>query len=839
MRTPVFSLLAFLGLSATAAFAQSGDASDEFLNAFLSFQRGEKSELGGNARSAVSLYNQAISILDGISARWPSWNPAIVKHRREKAAEAIARLQPRLAAQSPSRGTRGSRTSQPAFDEPPLPSGPDNVLPPDNGFPSEPEPVRSSGRRGSIGDPLQEIQGRIESLQKDLSATREKLEKVTQEKEAMAKKFDKAVRDASEAASKMEAVQKRADRAEEALAAAEKSGDQNSAATETLRKELAESKKTLRQLQIERDAEAELNDQLSGVLKASRERAQALATERDAAKKESADVPKKIADMQKEIDKVLRDKGDIEGKLGKVQETLTKVTAERDDALTQLTRVKEAAKNVEKLLAENTLLMARLQDAEKQVATFKAEGVEKDKKIAELTKELTSTRTQLADVQKQSAAFQKEMGDLRKQLDDQAKQFTQSKTDNAASAIEKKKLADENDLLRGIVLRQQKEQARRDRVKKIVLEQLAKLEVNSKALIDQVQILGSPVVKLSEKERRLFKQPQLSISDTEITFIAPEAAESEATPPTETAATPAPAHAPAETPATTEAKPAETKPAEAPATKAPDNAKMTAAATPNPEPTPLPDALPDISGGAGKKTELASAQPPQKKPSEAARTPAVEGDLPARDGKLAPIPTAGDNGTAAKTIAQPGVPEELAELVRDAKEQFERGNYREAEKIYEKAIAKVPNNLYVLSNLGVVRFRQEKYKLAVEAFKKAIAIEPSDDFSHCTLGIVHYQLQEYDHAIQALTRALALNPKNATAHNYLGITASHKGWQEAALKHLETSVTLEPNYADAHFNLAVIHATQTPPNKEAARKHYKRAVELGAENDPGLERLIK
>ena len=90
-----------------------------------------------------------------------------------------------------------------------------------------------------------------------------------------------------------------------------------------------------------------------------------------------------------------------------------------------------------------------------------------------------------------------------------------------------------------------------------------------------------------------------------------------------------------------------------------------------------------------------------------------------------------------------------------------------------------------------------------------------------------------------MTKALAINPKNATAHNYLGITASQKGWQEAAQKELETATAIDPNYADAHFNLAVVFATQTPPNKEAARQHYKRAIELGAEPDAALEQMIK
>jgi tetratricopeptide (TPR) repeat protein len=234
---------------------------------------------------------------------------------------------------------------------------------------------------------------------------------------------------------------------------------------------------------------------------------------------------------------------------------------------------------------------------------------------------------------------------------------------------------------------------------------------------------------------------------------------------------------------------------------------------------------------------MASAKPPAGIPGAEKKSMPLEGELPARDPgdqKAETIP-----GPGVKTAPEPAVPPELIGLAREAKDQFERGNYREAEKIYQKALAKAPNNLYILSNQGVVYFRGQKYKLAEEAFKKAIAIAPEDDFSHCTLGIVYYSQGKLDEAINELTKALAINPKNATAHNYLGITASQKGWQEAAMKELETATALDPNYADAHFNLAVVFATITPPNKEGARQHYKRATELGAEPDSALEQMLK
>ncbi|MGB8356968.1 MAG: tetratricopeptide repeat protein, partial [Chthoniobacteraceae bacterium] len=113
-----------------------------------------------------------------------------------------------------------------------------------------------------------------------------------------------------------------------------------------------------------------------------------------------------------------------------------------------------------------------------------------------------------------------------------------------------------------------------------------------------------------------------------------------------------------------------------------------------------------------------------------------------------------------------------------------------------------------------------------------------DAFSHCTLGIVYYSQGKLDEAVGELTKALAINSKNATAHNYLGITAAAKGWVEAARKELETAIRIDPNYSDAHFNLAVIYLTTPPIDKEAAKKNYKRAVELGSEPDAALEQLL-
>jgi Flp pilus assembly protein TadD len=201
----------------------------------------------------------------------------------------------------------------------------------------------------------------------------------------------------------------------------------------------------------------------------------------------------------------------------------------------------------------------------------------------------------------------------------------------------------------------------------------------------------------------------------------------------------------------------------------------------------------------------------------------------------------GDDNTIGPKVGatfKPGVPADLMPLARAAKVSFDQGKFKQAEKQYQEILTKSPNNLYSLSNLGVVLFRNGKLKAAELTLKKAIAIAPKDEFTHTTLGIVYYQQSKFDDALSELTKSLALNPKSATAHNYLGITASQKGWQEAAEKEMLAAIVENPDYADAHFNLAVIYSTSQPPAKELARRHYEKALSLGAQPDPALDKLL-
>src|SRR5438046_9255436 len=119
------------------------------------------------------------------------------------------------------------------------------------------------------------------------------------------------------------------------------------------------------------------------------------------------------------------------------------------------------------------------------------------------------------------------------------------------------------------------------------------------------------------------------------------------------------------------------------------------------------------------------------------------------------VETAESPSPAPETTSQggfnPDVPADMMDIARQAKENFDHGKYRAAERQYQELLTKNPNNLYSLSNLGVVYFRAGKLKAAEVTLKKAGALEPKDEGSHTTVGMVQYRQIQLEAAVTEVT----------------------------------------------------------------------------------------
>ncbi|PZR76403.1 MAG: hypothetical protein DLM73_02630 [Chthoniobacterales bacterium] len=678
-----------LALAPARLAAQSNDPSEVFLKAYMTSQQGEKLEHDNQLQAALAKYRFAGSLLEELRKTNGDWQSAIVDYRSRKIGENILRVQGKLSSQTDLASTTAPHPAAsnplvlPTKPGPPEPrvevSGPRTNPAPAPSVPPPIEPRPSVASDAAIKEATKKLQDKVDQLQTELDKSRTQYDAVAKEKETLNGRLQ-------ETNSKLEKAQSELEKTR--------------GAEKEARAQLAQAEESLKTIAGSDRADTKKQEALRG---------------------EIAQLKKALASAEKGRAAAEKEK---EAESAKV----TAVTKERNQLLADLKGAKQAQERVKVLVAENSDLKTKLAVAEKTVREISADKPKKEQEVADVKRQLEQLRQQLTASQKQNKEFEVTVADLRTQLAEASTELEKAKL-TGANAEETARLTKENEMLRGIVMRERQEEARRDQAKKLMLAEFEKLQIKSDTLNQQVELLAQPVTKLSTEELALLRQPVAAISDN------------------------------------------------------------------NP---------------AALQTSFAFA-------------------------KQGPAPT----GPSLQTTPKPAVPNELAPLAKEAKDNFDKGKYRAAEKQYQEILTKSPNNLYSLSNLGVVYFRTGKWKAAELTLKKAVALAPKDEFSHTTLGIVYYRQSKFDDAITELTTALGINPKSATAHNYLGITASQKGWQEAAEKEMLDAIAANPDYADAHFNLAVVYATGQPPATEKAKLHYVKATSLGAEPDPALEKLLR
>ena len=343
-----------------------------------------------------------------------------------------------------------------------------------------------------------------------------------------------------------------------------------------------------------------------------------------------ADLKKQLARAQTDTDSAAKTRADFDAHLAENETKIDALTKERDAAVAQAESTRDAREKIETLTGENAALTQKLTDAETRITSLAEESKTKKEELASMQQELTGLRDQLVASRDQSDRSATTITELHQQLDDGAKKLAEMKA-KGMTGEDFARMTQENEMLRGIVLRQLKEQSRKTAARKLLNDELARLDVQSATLNAQVEELGRPVTPLSDEERALFKDPQLMVKDVD------SASPSMAVTISQVGAN----HQPSEA-----ATPA----------AAPPTADQTASEL-NAQTEPLPDdhQARSVSRGAG--------------------SPKV-------------------------TTSQPLVSEELLPMAREAQEAFARGKYTDAERVYDKLLARDAHNPYLLSNQG-------------------------------------------------------------------------------------------------------------------------------------------
>ena len=406
---------------------------------------------------------------------------------------------------------------------------------------------------------------------------------------------------------------------------------------------------------------------------------------------------------------------------------------------------------------------------------------EKEKALSEarletekLQSELAEANQKIVSIQKQGSVGNDRLRELQDQLASRDAEIVELRKGREASD---QKNIEETTLLRGIVLREIKEEARRAQARRLMEEELKRLNIESQTLADQITVLSVPTVKLTPEERALFKDQQLVISDD-------------------------------------------------------GGGKMEVSIA-----APVQKSIPQTESKNAAKEQRKNGDKKEGVVTNPAADQANEKAPATSSGQVDQGANKGDSSAPADAAAP--WQGQFKELLARAKEEFERQDYLQAESTFREALKLNPDDYFALSNLGVVEFQLGKLKEAEEVLRKASEKTSDSSFALTTLGIVHYRQERLSDAEKVLRKSVTVNQEDFTAHNYLGIVLAASGKGKAGESEIMKAIEINPRYADAHFNLAVIYATGKPPAKMMARKHYAKAVELGAPPDPSLENLMK
>lgn len=153
---------------------------------------------------------------------------------------------------------------------------------------------------------------------------------------------------------------------------------------------------------------------------------------------------------------------------------------------------------------------------------------------------------------------------------------------------------------------------------------------------------------------------------------------------------------------------------------------------------------------------------------------------------------------------------------------FGARRYADMEALANALLQRYPDDGNVWKALSVAR--QVQHRDAVPALRRAIALLPRDAELRSNLGAILSDAGQLEEAIVAYGQALAVNPDFADAHGNLGVALNRLGRHVDAAASLRRALQLKPAFPEAQYNLGNAVLAQAGPGD--ALPHYERALAL-------------
>jgi len=158
------------------------------------------------------------------------------------------------------------------------------------------------------------------------------------------------------------------------------------------------------------------------------------------------------------------------------------------------------------------------------------------------------------------------------------------------------------------------------------------------------------------------------------------------------------------------------------------------------------------------------------------------------------------------------------------------GRLSEAETVYRRIIAALPNFHPAYHGLGLLAFQVDKLDLAAELLASAIAMDATIAIYHRDRGEICRRLGRMNEAVAEGGAAIRLAPADAEAHFNLGLAYSDQTMFGDAVDSYRRAVALDPSHGRALNNLGS--ALEHLDDKPGAAVAYRAAIAI---NDRHME----
>ena len=742
--------------------AQDNDPAGQFFAAYQEFQRAEKLEREGRTKDAAAKFRFVATQLGQIKSQSPDWQPMVVDFRLKKTQEALVRLQ----------GAASPATLGPPPDLADLP--PDETLPPVQPSRVGPAPAGptisiSVGEGTSPAPPEESPAAQIPppdiapvtaTSSDELEALRAQLAEAQNRNAALEQQLSDGETEASKIAAELEQTKESLRQLQKTAEAGQGQDAEAGAEVDRLSRAAKELEETLNTVKAEKEAleagAAETGqkiEDLTAQVAAAKSEADTAKSELDTAKTEAETAKARTGELEaeretlvaerdgarQETEKAREEMSTLSARVTELENERTELVAARDTAQQEAAEAKTALEKNAELIEANKQLEQKLTEAAEKISGMETDAATKAEMVAGLQKDLDKVRAELAGAQTQLQDDRERFDKLQAVNDQLLKEYDRVTGALAAvqlgevTAAEAKLLQQENELLRGIIMRQINEQARREQAYRLAQEEMQRLEIKSDTLNDKINELAKPTLELSEAEQEMLKRPVVTLLDADAATMSAQVSvikPPEKSPDAEGEA--APASSPDATPA---------DPAAAEATPAAEPAGT--------EPTPATEAA---AAAESLNTEISSELMALV---NEAREQFVDG-----------------NFTKAEELYQKFLqsqPENVIALANLGVAQFRQGKLTAAQLALEKAVKVDPNDAFSLTTLGAVMIEQNRIQDAVGYLERANTSSPDDPITLNYLGVASSQLGEFGRAEQSLRRAITVKPEYAEAHFNLAV----------------------------------------------------------------------